>query len=113
MELRLIISYMLVQYVMHLQIAGICFAISSIYRQNQFGIGLGLALVLYMLDIMSRISDSMKFLKYITPFYYSNATDVIGNAGNIDGILVGIGCAVTVGCVALAYVIYGKKDLTA
>lgn len=50
--------------------------------------------------------------KYITPFYYCNATDIF-TEGKLDGVLVGIGVAV----LAVSFIVGGKhycdKDLAA
>lgn len=112
-DLRSIIVYMLVQLLMHLEVAVICFAVSSVSKRNQFGMGLGLTLLLYMFDLISRITDKMENLKYVTPFYYSNSSDVIGNSGEVNGGLIAIACAVLVICITLSYRIYGQKDLAA
>lgn len=110
-DLLSIFIYILAQFVMHIQIALLCFAISAFTKKNQFGIGLGLAMVLYMLDIISRITDKVDFLKFFTPFYYANSSDIMSNQGIKEPMLLCIGIVISVFCAALAYMIYTKKDI--
>lgn len=105
--------YMLAQYLCHLEIASVCFALSACLKRNQIGVGFGFALILYVLDLMSRITDKMEFLKYITPFYYSNATDIFVSQGEIDIVLATIGIVVTIIGIIAAYIIYCKRDISA
>lgn len=112
-DMTSLVSYMLVQYLCHLEIASVCLAISSCLKRNQIGAGLGFALILYVLDLMSRITDEMDFLKYITPFYYSNATDIFASQGEMDLTLATIGCTVTVAGILATYIIYSRRDILA
>jgi len=106
-ELLLIhLAYMLMQ----IEIAGICFCVSAFIRHSGLGIGLGIAALAYFLSIVANISDSVKTLKYVTPFGYTEGADII-TEGALDGTLVGIGIAVTVLCLAGAFVKYRKKDI--
>lgn len=107
------IMYMLAQYICHFEIAAVCFALSSCFKRSQIGIGLGFTLIMYVLNLMSRITDEMESLKYITPFYYSNASDIFVNNGGIDIVLTVIGLAVTAAGLAAAYIIYGRRDISA
>ena len=90
-----------------------CFALSACSRRSSLGVGLGTALVLYVLDIVSRITDKAEFLQYITPFSFSNATDVFVNDGSIEAVPLAIGLCVTLIGIAAAYVVYNKRDIAA
>lgn len=110
-DLQPVAIFMAAQYLMHLEVAGICFAVSSFCKRNQFGTGLGLTLVLYMLDIISRITEQMENLKYITPFYYSNAADIFADSGEVNGNLLLMGGLAIILCIILSCMVYGKRDL--
>jgi ABC-2 type transport system permease protein len=110
-DIASITIYMLVQFVMHVEVALVTFFISASTKKNQFGIGLGLALILFMLDIVSRITDKVEFLKVFTPFYYSNASDIISNEGVKEPILVIVGVIIAIAAGVGAYVMYNKKDI--
>ena len=57
---------------MQLVLAGICFGISAFLRNGSLGIGLGLALGMYFLNIIANLTSGAEFLKYITPFGFAD-----------------------------------------
>ena len=106
-ELNLMhLSYFLLQ----IELAGICFGLSAFLRRGGLGIGLGLATVMYFLNIVANISDSAEFLKYITPFGYTEGADIVAN-GSLDTAMVLLGMAYTAIGIAAAYWKYCKKDI--
>lgn len=100
------LAYFLIQ----VELAGICFGISAFLRSSGLGIGLGIAIVMYFLNIVANISESAEVLKIFTPFGYAEEADIIAN-GSLDTgmVLLGMGFAV-IGVVA-AYWKYLKKDI--
>ena len=97
-------------YLMQIEIAGICFCISAFVRKGSIGIGLGMATILYFLNLVANITESAEFLKYITPFGYCEAADIIAD-GSLDITLITIGMAVTLCGIVRAYIKYTKKDI--
>ncbi len=104
--------YHLAQFCMHLQIACICYGISAFIKKANIGLGLGLVLVLYFLDIMEKTISQLDGLRYITPFTYSGAGDVM-TSGKIEGELLLIGIGVSIISIVVAYIKYVKKDIAA
>ncbi|MGI6279366.1 MAG: ABC transporter permease subunit [Acutalibacteraceae bacterium] len=104
--LLLHIAYTLLQ----IELAGICFCLSAFLQRGSIGIGLGIAAALYFLNIVANINERADFLKYITPFGYTEGADIIEN-GSLDFILILIGMAYAVIGIAIAYIKYSKKDL--
>ena len=102
--------YHLAQLGMHSEIACICFCISAFLKKSNIGLGLGVALILYFGDIMSRIIPDLKFLKYITPFYYANAADIFTD-GYLNVILIVIGLTVSIIAIVIAIIKYKTKDI--
>jgi len=109
-ELKEILLYHLSQFMMHFEIAAIGILLSAFTKKINIGIGLGIAMLLYFLDMMSRVLEQLKFAKYFTPFYYSNAADVIVNQG-IEQSLIWIGLGTTVICILSGLWYYNKRDL--
>lgn len=105
-----LLLYHAAQFSMHIEIAAICILISSILKKVSLGSGLGVALLLYFLDMMSRVLTQLKFAKYITPFYYANAADVMVNK-KIDPSLLTIGMVVALICIISATWYYNQRDL--
>lgn len=100
------------QFLLFLEIATICFVISALSKRNNMGIGIGIALLLFAVDMMCRIVPAIKNLKYITPFYYCNATDIFTNQICEAGYYIGHSLITIVLCISV-YVIYSKKDISA
>lgn len=100
----------LAYYLMQLELAGICFGISAFARRSSLGIGLGLAAVAYFLNIAANIADSAKFLKYITPFGYTDGADILSD-GKLNMGMVLVGMALGLAGIALAYWQYTRKDV--
>ncbi len=102
------ISYLIMQ----IELAGICFGISAFLNRGSMGIGLGIAALMYFLNLIANISDSAAFLKYITPFGYTEGADIVTNC-SLDGKLIFIGLGYTAICIVIAYLKYCKKDIQA
>lgn len=113
MGMAKLVGYLLAQYLCQIEIFSVCFGISACLRRSSLGMGLGLALVLYVLDIMSRIADETKFLRNLTPFGFSNATDVFINEGRMEIFPAVLGGVIAVMGIAAAYGIYTKRDISA
>ena len=106
-ELNLLhLSYFLMQ----LELAGICFGISAFIRKGSAGIGLGIAAIMYFLNIIANITEKAEFLKYITPFGYTGGADIVDN-GTMDTKLVLIGMVYALIGIAAAYWNYNRKDI--
>ena len=102
------LAYFLIQ----IELAGICFGISAFLRRSGLGIGLGIATMMYFLNIIANISDQAKFLKYITPFGYANGADIVEN-GSLDTDMVLTGMLFAVIGILTAYWKYSRKDIQA
>lgn len=100
----------LAYYLLQLELSGICFGISAFLRKGSAGVGLGIAAMMYFLNLISNIADAAGFLKYITPFGYCEGADIVAN-GRLDGAMVAMGAALGLGGVVIAYLQYTKKDI--
>ena len=97
-------------YLLQLELAGICFGVSAFMRKGAAGVGLGIAAIMYFLNLAANIAESAGLLKYITPFGFSEGADIAAK-GRLDGKLVFIGMVMGVTGIAAAYVKYGRKDI--
>ena len=109
-ETKELLLFHLAQFVMHLQIACICFFLSSIFKRQTTGIGLGLAAVLYFLSVIYNVSENAGSLKYVTPFVYADAGSILSEKA-IDMGLMGLGIAVSAACAGFALFWYRRKDI--
>lgn len=100
----------LAYFLMQVEIAAITFGISAFLRRGSLGIGLGLAAMFYFVNIIANLMDETKFLKYITPFGYTEGADIIANNA-LDMKYLGVGIVVSIIGIGIAYWQYCKKDI--
>ena len=100
----------LAYFILQIEIAAICFGISAFIRRGSLGIGLGIAAILYFLNIIANISESAEFLKFVTPFGYAEGSDIITNVSLDAGLLV-LGVIYGAAGIAAAYLKYCRKDI--
>ena len=98
-------------FLMQLEVAAVTFGISAFLRRGSLGIGLGLAAVFYFMNIVANLIDETKFLKYITPFGYTESADIIAD-GALNGGYLAVGMALAAIGVILAFCKYGRKDIS-
>ena len=96
--------------ILQLELAGILFGVSAFLRRGGLGAGLGLAAVMYFLNIIANLTEQAEFLRYITPFAYADGADIVVNC-SLNGTLVALGVAYGAAGVALAYWQYCRKDI--
>lgn len=97
---------------MQAELACICFGISAYLRRGSLGLGLGIAALLYFLNLLRNLSKSAGFLKYATPYAYTEAAEIVTGQTLAWG-LIGLGILISVLFVGLGFYIYGKKDIAA
>lgn len=100
----------LAYYILQIELAGVCFGISAFVRKGSVGIGLGIAAIMYFLNLISNIAEAAEFLRYITPFGYCEGADIVTN-GSLDGAMVAIGIVIGIIGIIAAYMKYVKKDI--
>ncbi|MGM9681175.1 MAG: ABC transporter permease subunit [Eubacteriales bacterium] len=100
----------LAYFLMQFEIAAVTFGLSAFLRRSSLGIGLGLAALFYFLNIIANLTDSAKFLKYLTPFGYTDGADIIAE-GSINMAYLAVGMTFALVGIALAFGKYRKKDI--
>ena len=80
-------------------------------HNGSLGIGLGLAAMFYFLNIVANLTEGAKVLKYITPFGCTEGADIIAENAINSGYL-GVGLALAVLGVVLAFWKYSRKDIS-
>lgn len=106
-ELNLLhLAYLLLQ----VETAAVCFGISAFLRRSGMGIGLGIAMLFYFLNLVANITEEADFLKYITPFGYAEGADIVNDL-SLNGEMLAVGAVFTVAGIVIAYVKYCRKDL--
>lgn len=108
-DVPVILLIFLANLLLQLEIGAICFFLSALMR-NGIGAGLGIAIGMYFLNILSNISEETKLLKYLTPFAYTEGADILQNrALKPEYLAVGIGLSVI--AIIVAFLRYRRKDI--
>ena len=64
---------------------------------------------MYFMNLIANITEKVEFLKYVTPFGYTDGADIVAN-GKLNLTCVGIGMIFAVIGVVAAYWKYNEKD---
>lgn len=97
-------------FILQLEIGFITFGISAFLKGNGIAIGLGLSFVFYFLNILANLTEDAKFLKYITPYGYTDAAPIISNH-TLEWKYLAVGCGFALLSITIAFIKYRKKDL--
>lgn len=97
-------------FLMQLEIASVCFGISAFKRKGGCGIGVALVSVLYVMGAIYNVSKKADFLKYITPYAYCGVGGILSQSQVQMG-LIGIGIAVDLAGIIIAFLKYIQKDI--
>ncbi len=97
-------------FLMQLELACVCFGLSSWMHRGSAGAGLGIAVMMYFLSLTANITKSAAFLKYITPFSYCSGADIV-SSGSLDGKLIAAGAALGAAGILTAFLVYTRRDI--
>ena len=100
----------LAYYLLQLEIAAVSFGISAFIKNGGVGIALGMAFVLYFVNILANLVEDAKFLKYLTPFSYADGSAIV-SAEALEVKYLATGFVFFAAGIAAAFVKYGKKDI--
>lgn len=96
--------------ILQLELGCVCFGISAFLSKGSVGVGLGLGTAMYFLNILANMTDSMAFLKYITPFGYCDGADIV-TEGRLNWGMILVGVLLAAAGILAAYGKYSKKDV--
>lgn len=110
-EWKPFLLYHLAQLLMQAEIGLICFGVSAFLRRVSLGTGIGIAMLLYFLQLSANISDKLDWLKYITPYYYADAASILPREA-VDWKLAALGMAYGILAAGVGIRRLGRKDLS-
>ena len=100
----------LAYFLLDVEVAFICFGLSAFLRRGGFAVSLGLTMAFYFMNILANITDEVKFLKYVTPYGYTDSGYIIEN-GALDLKYMWVGLIFAAAGIITAYAVYTKKDI--
>ena len=105
-----LIRFLLCMLFMNVEVASLALLVSAVSQRNRMGVGLGIALVLYVSDITGRVVPDMKDYLFVEPFSFTNASEIFAGLDAPEYSML-IGLVVTIAALAAAYTVYLKRDL--
>lgn len=97
-------------FLLHLTFAAIGYLLSALARHKSLtSLALAIVLVTYFLGIASALSSKLDFLKYLSPFKYVDAVDILTRVTIPADYLLLI-AIINVTAITLTYIIYQRKD---
>ncbi len=75
-----------------------------------YSASLGFVLGLYALQIVADVSEKARFLRFITPFKWASAPDIL-SAGRVETVYLAVAIAAIALSIAGSYWAYGRKDI--
>ena len=72
-------------------------------------IAVGIILVTYFMSVVTVMHDKLDFLKWFTPFKYFDAYALF-SSGRMDSAYLLLSAAIIVVCMAVAYLVYNRRD---
>lgn len=95
---------------LQLNIGLLCFGISAFLSNESIGLGMGIALLLYFFSLFANIWQELAWLRFITPFQYAFAADILKNEHLDLGLIVIVfGTCLIVTFAGLFH--YSKRDI--
>lgn len=111
MHLGKLLLMFLAYFLLQVEIAAITFGISAFLKRGGLGIGLGLSLGFYFMNIASNLLEELEFLKYLTPYGFADGGHVINNY-SLEWRSLSVGMALAAVGIIVGFRKYLKKDLS-
>ena len=102
------------QFLLHMVFVCVGFLTASarIRSKAPMMIPIGVVLATYVFTLVYGLSDKMEFIKYLSPFYYTDVKDIIvANGISTENVLLAGGISLLLA--AAGYVVYTKRDMPA
>ncbi|QHT59309.1 ABC transporter permease subunit [Paenibacillus lycopersici] len=99
-------------FMMHLTFAAVAFLFSAVARRTRsiVSMSLGLVFIMYFLSVVAGISDKLSWLKYVSPFKYADAAQILTEQ-SFRPLYAVVMAVVIIGCFFAAYGYYRNKDI--
>lgn len=109
-DLNTLALLFLAYFLLQIETACICFGLSAFLNGSGLGAGLGIAALLYFLNIIANLTERAAVLKYLTPFGYTEGADIIAN-GSLNGAYLAVGMGLALAGTGAAFYWYTRKDI--
>jgi ABC-2 type transport system permease protein len=104
----------LAQFLLHMVFVAVGFftATLKIRSKAPMMIPIGVVLATYTLTLVCGMSEKLEFVKYLSPFYYTDVKDIIAN-NSVSAVNLLIVCAFILAFIVAGSLVYSKRDMPA
>lgn len=101
-------------YFIHIIFASVCFLLSVFITNTKavISVSFGIVFITYFFSILASVEEKMSFIRYISPFSYYNAEDLVVKASISTGYLYITALLIMIST-GLTYFFYSRKNITA
>lgn len=102
------------QFLLHMvfTVTGFFIAVMKLKSKAALVMPIGVVLATYVLSIVYGLADKLEFVKYLSPFYYTDSKSIIINGRMNAAELIAV-CSLIVLFSAAGFLVYTKRDLPA
>ncbi|MBQ4561934.1 MAG: ABC transporter permease subunit [Clostridia bacterium] len=104
--LLLFFAYFLLQ----IEIGGITFGISAFLNSGSLAVGFGVGIMAYFINIISNLTEELEFIKYITPFSFTEGGYIVNNRA-LEWKYILVGAAMLTASLVTGFIKYNRKDI--
>jgi ABC-2 type transport system permease protein len=90
--------------------AGFAVAVFRIKARAALALPLGIVLIGYVLSMLYGMADGLDFVKYLTPFYYTDLKDILAEGG-LSALHIAVVSAIIIAMASLGTAVYHRKDM--
>lgn len=97
-------------FLLQAEIGTLCFGVSAFLRQGGPGVGMGLAIGFYFMNLIANLTERAEFLKYLTPFAYAESADILTD-GRLNAAYLCAGLLLAAAGAGAGFARYLRKDI--
>lgn len=97
-------------FILQIEIGCITFGLSAFLHRSGVGLGIGIGILSYFINLIANLSDALEPLKYFTPFAYAEGSYIVNNCALEWKYMIPGAVAVAVS-LALGFMKYDRKDI--
>lgn len=109
-DLPIFLQFHLAILLLHLVIGLICYSFAALSHKISTAVGIGIALMLYFLNIIINLWDKAEPFKYMTPYQFTYGSEIIKNNG-LDWLLIASNFGIALICLLVGYLVFNFRDL--
>lgn len=100
------------QLILHLTVANLIFTMTVFMKRQDSTttIAIGTTMILYILSMISKLTEKAKFLGYLTPFYYSDGVRIV-KYGTVEPVFLLMYVLINAALIFASFFFYPKKDV--